>query len=117
MEEYIQNEEWNRDTISRLEKTADKIEENKAIAYLEYDIERNKIEPENEKEVEEERNRIRPEIEQQAKKKPASLYGREFDSYLFEDAVEDTDKLLGEKTAVRAEEIEAKQNIDGIRER
>lgn len=113
MEEYIQNEEWYGDTISRLEKTAEKIETNKAIAYLEYDIERNKIEPENEKDVEEERNKIRPEMEQQAKAELKDMYGREFDSYLFDDAVEDTDMLLGEKTVERAEE-KIEENIRNL---
>lgn len=95
-----------------MEKTAEKIETNKAIAYLEYDIERNKIEPENEKDVEEERNKIRPEKEQQAKAELKDMYGREFDGYLFDDAVEDTDKLLGEKTVARAEEEAFEKDID-----
>ena len=34
------------------------------------------------------------------------MYGKEFDGYLFEDAMEETDKLLEGKVAVREEEIE-----------
>lgn len=40
------------------------------------------------------------------------MYGREFDGYLFEDAMEETDKLLEGKVAVRAEKIEINQEID-----
>ena len=40
------------------------------------------------------------------------MYGREFDGYLFEDAVEETDELLEGKVAARAEEIEVDKNID-----
>ena len=46
MEECIENEERYGDVISRLEKMADRIDTNKATAYLEYDIAKNKVEPE-----------------------------------------------------------------------
>lgn len=42
-------------------------------------------------------------MEQQAKEELADMYGREFDGYLFEDAVEETDELLNGKVAARAE--------------
>lgn len=45
----------------------------------------------------------RSEMEQQAKEELADMYGREFDGYLFEDAVEETDELLNGKVAARAE--------------
>ena len=112
MEECIENEERYGDVISRLEKMTDKIEENQAIAYLEYDIAKDKVEPEDKKEVAEERIRIRPEMEQQAKEELKDVYGREFDGYLFEGAVEETDELLDGKMAARAEKIEINQEID-----
>lgn len=40
------------------------------------------------------------------------MYGREFDGYLFENAVEETDELLEGKMAARAEKIEINQEID-----
>lgn len=97
MEECIENEERYGDVISRLEKMADKIETNKAIAYLEYGIAKDKVEPEDAEKVLEKRIKIRPEIEQQAKEELTDMYGREFDEYLFNEAVEETDELLGEK--------------------
>lgn len=115
MEECIENEERYGEMISRLEKMGDKIERNKTIAYLEYDIEKDKVEPEDAEKVSEERNKIRPEIEQQAKAELTDMYGREFDSYLFSDAVEETDELLEGKVAARAEEIEVDKDIDEIR--
>ena len=45
MEGCIDNEERHGEIISRLEKTADKIDMNKALAYLEYDSEKSKVEP------------------------------------------------------------------------
>ena len=42
MEECIENKERYGNVISRLEKMADKIERNQAIAYLEYDIAKDK---------------------------------------------------------------------------
>lgn len=112
MEECIENEERYGDVISRLKKMADKIDTNQAIAYLEYDIVKDKVEPEDEKEVAEERTKIRPEMEQQEKQELADIYGIEFEGYLFEDAVEETDGLLEGKVAARAEEIEVDKNID-----
>lgn len=58
MEEGIENEERYGKTISRLQKMADKIERNKAIAYLEYDIVKDKIAPKDAEKVEEERFKI-----------------------------------------------------------
>ena len=46
MEECIENEERYGNIILRLEKMADKIDTNKAIAYLEYDIAKDTVEPE-----------------------------------------------------------------------
>ena len=40
------------------------------------------------------------------------MYGREFDGYLFEDAVEETDELLHGKTAARVKEIEVDKDLD-----
>lgn len=79
---------------------------------MEYDIEKDKVEPEDAEKVSEERNKIRPEIEQQAKEELADMYGREFDGYLFEDAVEETDELLDGKTAARVKEIEVDKDLD-----
>ncbi len=112
MEECIENEERYGEIISRLEKMADKIEADKDISYLEYDIAKNKVEPEEEKEVLEERLKIRSEMEQQAKAELADAYGGEFVEFLFKDAVEETDELLEGRVAARAEEIEFDSNID-----
>lgn len=112
MEECIENEERYGDVISRLEKMADRIETNQAILYLEYDIAKDKVEPEDAKKIAEERIKIRPEMEQQAKMELEDMYGREFDGYLFEDAVQETDELLEGKVAARAEEIEVDKDID-----
>ena len=112
MEECIENEERYSNVISRLEKIADKIDTNKAIAYLEYDIAKDKVEPEDTEKVSEERYKIRPEMEQQAKEELENMYGREFDGYLFENAVEETYELLEGKVAARAEEVEVDKDID-----
>lgn len=112
MEECIENEERYGEMISRLEKMADNIERNKAIAYLEYDIAKDKVEPEDAEKVSEERNKIRPEIEQQAKAELTDMYGREFDGYLFEDAVEVTDGLLEGKVAARVGEEKIDKDMD-----
>ena len=40
------------------------------------------------------------------------MYGREFDGYLFEDAVEETDELLDGKTAARVKKIEVDKDLD-----
>ena len=101
-----------QDVISGLEKMTDKIETNKAIAYLGYDIAKDKVEPEDAEKVSEERVKIRPELEQQAKEELKDMYGREFDGYLFEGAVEETDELLEGRAAAKAEEIEFDKNID-----
>ena len=85
---------------------ADKIDTNKAIAYLEYDIAKDTVEPEDAEKVLKERYKIRPEMEQKAKMELEDMYGREFDGYLFEDAVEETDELLEGKVAARTEEID-----------
>lgn len=106
MEECIENEERYGEMVSRLEKKSDKIERNKAIAYLEYDIAKDKVEPEEAEKVVEERIKIKSELEQQAKAELTVMYGREFDSYLFSNAVEETDELLEGKMAARAEEID-----------
>lgn len=112
MQECIENEERYGNVISRLEKMADKIDTNKAIAYLEYDIAEDKVEPEDTEKVAEERLKIRPEMEQQAKMELEDMYGREFDGYLFKDAVEETDKLLEGKMAARAEKIEVNRDMN-----
>ena len=112
MEECIENEERYGGIVSRLEKMAEKIDTNKAIAYLEYNIAKDKVEPEDTEKVSEERYKIRPEMEQQAKEELADMYGREFDGYMFEGAVEETDELLEGKVAARAEEMEVNKDID-----
>lgn len=66
---------------------------------------KNKVEPEDAEKVAEERITIRPEMEQRAKAELEDMYGREFDSYLFSYAVEETDELLEGKVVARAEEI------------
>ena len=40
------------------------------------------------------------------------MYGKEFDGYLFEDAMEETDKLMEGKVAVREEEIEVNRDMN-----
>ena len=40
------------------------------------------------------------------------MYGKEFYGYLFEDAMEETDKLLEGKVAVREEEIEVNRDMN-----
>ena len=40
------------------------------------------------------------------------MYGKEFDGYLFEDAMEETDKLLEGKVAVREEDIEVNRDMN-----
>ena len=40
------------------------------------------------------------------------MYGKEFDGYLFENAMEETDKLLEGKVAVREEEIEVNRDMN-----
>ena len=40
------------------------------------------------------------------------MYGTEFDGYLFENAMEETDKLLEGKVAVREEEIEVNRDMN-----
>ena len=112
MEERIANEERYGDVISRLEKMADRIETNKTIAYLEYDSAKDKVELEDAEKVSEERYKIRLEMEQQAKMELEDMYGREFDSCLFENAVEETDELLERRTAARAEKIGFKEDLD-----
>ena len=112
MEECIENEERYGDVISRLEKMADRIETNKTIAYLEYDSAKDKVELEDAEKVSEERYKIRLEMEQQAKMELEDMYGREFDSCLFENAVEETDELLERRTAARAEKIGFKVDLD-----
>lgn len=112
MEECIENEERYGDVISRLEKMADRIETNKTIAYLEYDSAKDKVELDDAEKVSEERYKIRLEMEQQAKMELEDMYGREFDSCLFEDAVEETDELLERRTAARAEKIGFKEDLD-----
>lgn len=118
-EECIENEERYGNIISRLEKMADKIETNKTIAYLEYDIAKDKVEPKDREIIAEEQNKIRPEVEQKAKAELEDMYGKEFDGYLFEDAVEETDELLDGKGVAKAEKIAFEKDIDinRIRER
>lgn len=112
MEECIENEERYGDVISRLEKMSDRIETNKTIAYLEYDIAKDKVKLEDADKVSEERYKIRPEMEQQAKKELTDMYGREFDGCMFRDVVEETDELLEGKVAARVEEIEVDKDLD-----
>lgn len=94
MEECISNEEHYGDIISRLEKMADKIDMNKALAYLEYDIEKGKVEFEDKDSVGEEQSKLRPEMEKQARVELTHIYGKEFDTELFVEVVEETDEML-----------------------
>ena len=47
-----------------------------------------------------------------AKEELKDMYGKEFDGYLFENAMEETDKLLEGKVAVREEEIEVNRDMN-----
>lgn len=116
MEECIENEERYGEIISRLEKTSDKIDMNKALAYLEYDSAKGKVEPEDKEGVEEERDKIRPEMNKQTRVELADVYGKEFYGDLFYESVEETDELLNCKVAVRAEELDFVENKN-IKER
>ena len=116
MEECIGNEERYGEIISRLEKTADKIDMNKALAYLEYDGAKGKVELEDKEAVEKERSKIRPEMNKQARVELAEAYGKEFYGDLFYETVEEADELLNSKVAVRAEKLEIDKDID-IRKR
>lgn len=111
MEECIENEEQYKDTISRLEETKEEIEMNKDWANLEYYLAKNKVEPEEAEDVAKERRKVRPEMEQQAKAELVGAYGKEFDNYLFKNAVEETDGLLEGKTVARTEKIEFEEDI------
>lgn len=51
-------------------------------------------------------------MEQQAKEELTDMYGREFDEYLFNEAVEETDELLERKVVARAEKVEIDKDID-----
>lgn len=93
----------------------EEIEMNREWANLEYYIAKTRVELEDEKEVAKDRIRIRPEMERQAKEELTDMYGREFDNYLFEDAVEETDELLESKVVARAEEVKIDKDIDEIR--
>lgn len=112
MEECIENEERYGDIISRLEKISDKIDMNKALAYLEYDLEKGKVESDDKEAVEEERGKIRPEMNKQARAELMDIYGKEFDAEFFAGAVEETDELLNGEAAARVEEIEFEEDID-----
>ncbi len=112
MEKCIENEERYREIISRLEKAAAKIDMNKALSYLEYDIEKGKVELEDKEAIEEEQSKIRPEMEKEAKKGLTDIYGKEFDAELFVRAVEETDEMLESKVDTRAEKIEFDKYID-----
>lgn len=112
MEECIGNEERYGEIISRLEKTADKIDMNKALVYLEYDSAKGKVESEDKEAVEEERGKIRPEMNKQARTELADIYGKEFDIKLFVGAVEGTDELLEDKTTARAEKREGDKDVE-----
>lgn len=116
MEECISNEERYGEIISRLEKTADKIDMNKALAYLEYDSVRGEVELEDKEAVEEERGKIRPEMNKQAREELADVYGKEFNTELFAGAVEEIEELLNSKVAAKVEKIKADMDID-IRKR
>lgn len=111
MEECIENEERYGEMISRLEKMADRIETNQAIAYLEYDIVKDKVEPEDAEAVSEERYKIRPEMNKQARVELTDIYGKEFDGELFDVTMEEMDELLEGKVAARAEKEKNEEDI------
>lgn len=107
----IENEERYGDVISRLEKMADRIETNHAIAYLEYDIAKDKAEPEDAEKVSEERYKIRTEMNKQARVELTDIYGKEFDAELFDVTMEEMDELLEGKVAARAEKEKIEEDI------
>lgn len=80
MEECISNEERYGDIILKLKKAADKIDMNKALAYLEYDLEKGKVESDDKVVVEEEQSKIRPEMNKQARAELTDAYGAETDT-------------------------------------
>ena len=109
MEECIENKERYGNVILRLEKMADKIERNQAIAYLEYDIAKDKVEPEDTEKVSEERYKIRSEMNTQARVELTDIYGKEFDAELFDVTMKEMDELLEGKVAARAEKEKLKK--------
>lgn len=110
MEQCIKNEERYKDIISKLEEMKEEIEMNRDWANLEYYIAKDKVDPEGAEDVAKERRRIRTEMDQQAKAELAGAFGKEFDEYLFDGAMEETDELLDGNMAARAEKIE--EDID-----
>jgi hypothetical protein len=111
MEDAIKNEEKYGRAIARLEKMADRIETAKEIALLEYQVEKENIEPEDTQAVEEERAKIRPDMEQQAKGELVGMYGRDFDGETFEHAVMKADVELGDGATEEKDYIRYKEKL------
>lgn len=111
MEECIENKERYGNVILRLEKMADKIERNQAIAYPEYDIAKDKVEPEDTEKVSEERYKIRSEMNTQARVELTDIYGKEFDAELFDVTMKEMDELLEGKVVARAEKEKIEEDI------
>ncbi|MFQ9115713.1 MobQ family relaxase [Eubacterium sp.] len=111
MEDAIKNEEKYGRAIARLEKMADRIETAKEIALLEYQVEKENIEPEDTQAVEEERAKIRPDMEQQAKGELVGMYGRDFDGETFEHAVMKADVELGDGATEEKDYIKYKEKL------
>ena len=111
MKEAIKNEEKYGRAIARLEKMADRIETAKEIALLEYQVEKENIEPEDTQAVEEESAKIRPDMEQQAKGELVGMYGRDFDGETFEHAVMKADVELGDGATEEKDYIRYKEKL------
>lgn len=111
MEDAIENEEKYGRAIARLEKMAARIETTKEIALLEYQVEKENIEPEDEQVVEEERAKIRPDMEQQAKGELVEMYGRDFDGVTFQQAVMKADIELGDGATEEKDYIKDKDRL------
>ncbi|WP_147339793.1 hypothetical protein [Eubacterium sp. AF17-7] len=113
MEEAIENEERYGKAISRLEKVSDRIKTAKEISLLEYETERDGIEPDEAQDVEDERVKIRPEVEQQVKEELVEMYGRDFDGVMLEQAIVKADEELGDGATEEKVYIREKEKIRG----
>lgn len=113
MEEAIKNEERYGKAISRLEKVSDRIKTAKEISLLEYETERDGIEPDEAQDVEDERVKIRPEVEQQVKEELVEMYGRDFDGVMLEQAIVKADEELGDGATEEKVYIREKEKIRG----
>ena len=80
---------------------------------MEYETERDGIEPDEAQDVEDERVKIRPEVEQQVKEELVEMYGRDFDGVMLEQAIVKADEELGDGATEEKVYIREKEKIRG----